>query len=156
MIEHPASLQALSVARMRSWRSCQLAWMPARGRPVTSATAPTEGRPRIPSSTGLSSNTTQPLRRSWQARAENFTDYVQREFDEYLNCGRLEYGFLSVQCDSCHEEQLPWAAPLLYQPPCRARKTTVTDVTRQGALRAEETPYRDGTTSLDYPVHMYR
>ena len=33
-------------------------------------------------------------------------DYVHQEFDEYLKCGRLEYGFLRVQCDSCHEEQL--------------------------------------------------
>jgi len=32
--------------------------------------------------------------------------YVQTEFEEYLKCGRLEYGFLRVQCDSCHKEQL--------------------------------------------------
>jgi ribosomal protein S27E len=32
--------------------------------------------------------------------------YVQREFDEYLNCGRLEQGFLRVHCESCHTEQL--------------------------------------------------
>ena len=29
--------------------------------------------------------------------------YVQTEFEEYLKCGRLEYGFLRVQCDSCHK-----------------------------------------------------
>jgi len=27
-------------------------------------------------------------------------DYVHQEFDEYLKCDRLEYGFLRVQCDS--------------------------------------------------------
>ena len=32
--------------------------------------------------------------------------YVQTEFEEYLKCGRLEHGFLRVQCDSCHKEQL--------------------------------------------------
>ena len=32
--------------------------------------------------------------------------YVQREFDDYLKCGRLEHGFLRVRCDSCHAEHL--------------------------------------------------
>jgi ribosomal protein S27E len=33
-------------------------------------------------------------------------DYVQREFEDYLKCGRLEYGFLRVRCETCHEERL--------------------------------------------------
>lgn len=28
--------------------------------------------------------------------------YVQREFEDYLKCGRLEHGFLRVRCESCH------------------------------------------------------
>ena len=32
--------------------------------------------------------------------------YVQTEFEEYLKCGRLAYGFLRVQCESCHKERL--------------------------------------------------
>jgi len=32
--------------------------------------------------------------------------YVQEEFDAYLKCGRLEHGFLRVQCESCHQEIL--------------------------------------------------
>jgi hypothetical protein len=32
--------------------------------------------------------------------------YVQCEFDDYLRCGRLEHGFLRVNCDSCHAEHL--------------------------------------------------
>ena len=32
--------------------------------------------------------------------------YVQREFEEFLKCGRLEYGFLRVRCESCHTEHL--------------------------------------------------
>jgi ribosomal protein S27E len=32
--------------------------------------------------------------------------YVIKEFDEYLKCGRLEYGFLRVRCASCHDEKL--------------------------------------------------
>lgn len=33
-------------------------------------------------------------------------DYVHREFDDYLKCGRLEHGFLRVRCESCHAEHL--------------------------------------------------
>ena len=32
--------------------------------------------------------------------------YVQREFEVYLECGRLERGFLRVRCESCHGEHL--------------------------------------------------
>ena len=31
---------------------------------------------------------------------------VQKEFEEYLKCGRLEHGFLRVQCSTCHHERL--------------------------------------------------
>ena len=32
--------------------------------------------------------------------------HVQKEFDEYLKCGRLEHRFLRVQCSTCHHERL--------------------------------------------------
>ncbi len=32
--------------------------------------------------------------------------YIEREFDEYLKCGRLEHGFLRVRCETCHAEHL--------------------------------------------------
>jgi hypothetical protein len=32
--------------------------------------------------------------------------FICREFDEYLNCGRLEHGFLRVRCEACHHEKL--------------------------------------------------
>lgn len=32
--------------------------------------------------------------------------HVQQEFAEYLKCGRLEHGFLWVQCTECHHEHL--------------------------------------------------
>ena len=31
---------------------------------------------------------------------------MQREFDDYLKCGRLEYGFLRVRCQDYHAERL--------------------------------------------------
>jgi hypothetical protein len=32
--------------------------------------------------------------------------HVQKEFDQYLKCGRLAHGFLRVQCSTCHHERL--------------------------------------------------
>ena len=32
--------------------------------------------------------------------------HVHREFEVYLECGRLEHGFLRVRCDKCHFERL--------------------------------------------------
>ena len=42
----------------------------------------------------------------WASEGRVLPDYVRREFDEYLKCGRLEHGFLRVQCASCHAEHL--------------------------------------------------
>ena len=28
------------------------------------------------------------------------------KFEDYLKCGRLEYGFLRVRCTECHQERL--------------------------------------------------
>ncbi len=32
--------------------------------------------------------------------------HVQKEFDEFLKCGRMEHGLLRVQCNTCHKERL--------------------------------------------------
>ena len=40
------------------------------------------------------------------ARERTLPDYVQREFEDYLTCGRLEHGFLRVRCADCHAERL--------------------------------------------------
>lgn len=37
---------------------------------------------------------------------KSLSQYVQDEFESYLKCGQLEHGFLRIQCDSCHREQL--------------------------------------------------
>jgi len=41
-----------------------------------------------------------------EAQNRPLPKYVQQEFDEYLKCGRLEYGFLRVKCEQCHDEKL--------------------------------------------------
>jgi hypothetical protein len=40
------------------------------------------------------------------AQGRELPGYVQREFEDYLQCGRLECGFLRVRCESCHAEHL--------------------------------------------------
>jgi ribosomal protein S27E len=40
------------------------------------------------------------------AQGTPLPEYVQREFEEYLQCGRLEHGFLRMRCESCHAEHL--------------------------------------------------
>ena len=40
------------------------------------------------------------------AQGRVLPEYVQREFEDYLKCGRLEHGFLRVRCESCHAEHL--------------------------------------------------
>jgi hypothetical protein len=35
------------------------------------------------------------------SQGKRLPKFVTQEFEEYLKCGRLEHGFLSVQCESC-------------------------------------------------------
>jgi len=37
---------------------------------------------------------------------KSLLQYVQDEFESYLKCGRLEHGFLCIQCESYHGEQV--------------------------------------------------
>jgi ribosomal protein S27E len=39
------------------------------------------------------------------AAGRSLPRHVQREFEDYLKCGRLEHGFLRVRCDACHAER---------------------------------------------------
>ena len=40
------------------------------------------------------------------AQGKALPDYVQQEFAGFLRCGRLEFGFLRVRCESCYHEKL--------------------------------------------------
>jgi len=40
------------------------------------------------------------------SHGKNLPAYVTKEFDEFLKCGRLEFGFLRVRCEACHDERL--------------------------------------------------
>ncbi|MEJ2419125.1 MAG: transposase zinc-binding domain-containing protein, partial [Exilibacterium sp.] len=43
---------------------------------------------------------------SLEDQGRSLPRYIQREFDDFLQCGRLEYGFLRVRCEDCHHERL--------------------------------------------------
>ena len=54
---------------------------------------------------------------SLEEQEQNLPSYIQREFDDFLCCGRLEYGFLRVRCEDCHYERLvAFSWPLLRIP----------------------------------------
>jgi hypothetical protein len=41
-----------------------------------------------------------------RAQGPPLPSFVQRQFEDYLKCRRLEYGFLRVRCSTCHAEKL--------------------------------------------------
>jgi len=57
------------------------------------------------SSTNWSRNITLRSRHKWRRKVSCCRN-IQREFEDYLKCGRLEHGFLRVRCESCHTEHL--------------------------------------------------
>jgi ribosomal protein S27E len=81
--------------------------------------------------------------------------YVQREFENYLQCGRLEHGFLRVRCDTCHAEQLVAFSCKRrgFCPSCGARR-----MAESAALLVDEVlphePMRQWVLSVPYPLRF--
>ena len=79
--------------------------------------------------------------------------YVTKEFDEYLKCGRLEHGFLRVQCETCHDEKLVAFSCKRrgFSPSCGARK-----MADSAALLVDEIlphqPMRQWVISVPFPL----
>ena len=61
--------------------------------------------------------------------------YVQREFEEFLQCGRLEHGFLRVRCESCHAEHGTVAKLAMRQPFVLFKGLTFQKLCLPGAFR---------------------
>ncbi|MGB5446583.1 MAG: IS91 family transposase [Psychromonas sp.] len=61
---------------------------------------------------------------SLENQGRNIPRYIQQEFDDFLRCSRLEYGFLRVRCESCHHEHLvPFSCKRRgFCPSCGARR----------------------------------
>jgi hypothetical protein len=92
---------------------------------------------------------------SLAAQGREFPGYVQREFDDYLKCGRLEYGFLRVRCESCHAEHLVAFSCKRrgFCPSCGARR-----MAESAALLVDEVlphePMRQWVLSFPFPLRF--
>ncbi len=81
--------------------------------------------------------------------------YVQREFEDYLQCGRLEHGFLRVRCESCHAEHLVAFSCKRrgFCPSCGARR-----MAESAALLVDEVlpeqPMRQWVLSFPFPLRF--
>jgi hypothetical protein len=40
------------------------------------------------------------------AEGAELPKYVEQEFEDYLKCGHVTYGFLRLRCDTCHAKHL--------------------------------------------------
>lgn len=89
------------------------------------------------------------------AQGRELPGYVQREFDDYLKCGRLEHGFLRARCDTCHAEHLVAFSCKRrgFCPSCGARR-----MAESAALLVDEVlpeqPMRQWVLSFPYPLRF--
>ena len=88
-------------------------------------------------------------------RGRELPEYVQREFEDYLKCGRLEHGFLRVRCESCHVEHLVAFSCKRrgFCPSCGVRR-----MAESAALLVDEVlpeqPMRQWVLSFPYPLRF--
>ena len=90
-----------------------------------------------------------------EAEGVSLPQFVNDEFEAYLNCGRLEYGFLRVKCDACrHEKLVAFSCKRRgFCPSCGARR-----MADPGAHLVEhvlpEQPIRQWVLSFPYPLRF--
>ena len=41
------------------------------------------------------------VQETWSKQGKHFPEFVEREFDDFLRCGRLKNGFLRMVCGDC-------------------------------------------------------
>jgi ribosomal protein S27E len=81
--------------------------------------------------------------------------YVEREFNEFLRCGRLEHGFLRVVCGDCkHEKLVAFSCKRRgFCPSCGARR-----MAESAALLVDDVlkgyPIRQWVLSLPIPLRL--
>lgn len=81
--------------------------------------------------------------------------HVEKEFDEFLKCGRLEHGFLRVVCDDCkHEKLVAFSCKKRgFCPSCGARR-----MAESAALLVDDVlhgyPVRQWVLSLPIPLRL--
>lgn len=91
----------------------------------------------------------------WVSEGRVLPDYVRQEFEAYLKCGRLEHGFLRVQCETCHAEHLVAFSCKRrgFCPSCGARR-----MAESAALLVDEVlphkPMRQWVISVPFPLRF--
>ena len=89
------------------------------------------------------------------SHGKNLPAYVTKEFEAYLKCGRLEYGFLRVRCESCNDEKLVAFSCKRrgFCPSCGARR-----MADSAALLVDEIlpyqPMRQWVLSVPFPLRF--
>ncbi len=89
-------------------------------------------------------------------QGQSLPRYVQREFEDFLQCGRLEYGFLRVRCEDCHHERLVAFSCKRrgFCPSCGARR-----MVESAALLVDEAfpaePIRQWVLKFSFPVALF-
>lgn len=71
------------------------------------------------------------------AQGKSLPIHVQQEFSEYLQCGRLEHGFLQVQSTECNHEHLVAFSckKRVFCPSCGVRRTVIAIVSKPSQLK---------------------
>ena len=87
------------------------------------------------------------------AEGVSLPHFVNEEFEAYLNCGRLEYGFLRVKCDACrHEKLVAFSCKRRgFCPSCGARRMAETAAHLVEHVLPEQ-PIRQWVLSFPYPL----
>ena len=90
-----------------------------------------------------------------EAEGVSLPHFVKEEFEAYLKCGRLEYGFLRVKCDACrHEKLLAFSCQRRgFCPSCGARRTAETAAHLVEHVLPEQ-PIRQWVLSFPYPLRF--
>ena len=91
----------------------------------------------------------------WVAEGKVLPDYVRREFEDYLQCGRLESGFHRVRCDTCHAEGLVAFSCKRrgFCPSCGARRMAESAALLVDAVFPAQ-PVRQWVLSFPYPLRF--
>ena len=95
------------------------------------------------------------FKETFEAQGRSLPNYVQREFEEFLTCGRLVHGFLQVGCEECkHERLVAFSCKRRgFCPSCGARR-----MAESGALLVEEVlarqPMRQWVLSFPFQLRF--
>ena len=86
-----------------------------------------------------------------EAEGVSLPQFVNDEFEAYLKCGRLEYGFLRIKCDACrHEKLVAFSCKRRgFCPSCGARRMAETAAHLVEHVLPEQ-PIRQWVLSLPY------